>query len=241
MSITQSLNLVAASAQQADCANSASLSGTGDLTAGAWVKFNTLPVSFGDRQTIISKAASNNASTDWGIELVMLVGGIYVNMFVRNNAGTLSTQTDAGPFAFSTGVWYQITGTFNSAGTPACHIFVNGVQQTDTDVLSLVSVRANNGTPTHIGDRGVGVNLDGRISDVYQWDRVLSGTEITNLYSAPCSFAAGANLSAHWTLDGVYTDSSGNGNTLTPANSPTFVSDVPYNCSVTNSRFLMFM
>jgi hypothetical protein len=227
---SKSLTLVAASSQQANINDNASLSGTGSLSVAARVKLTSLPVNNGDRMAIASKAEATNASTDWCFELVKSGGTYYWNMHVRSQSGASSTETYGGAVTPSTGVWYDVIGTFNSA-TPVCKAYVNGTVLTDNFTTAAVTTRADNNTPTHIGDRGTGVWLDGKLSDVYLWDRVITGTEITNYTSTPCTFAPGANLAAHWSLDNVYTDDSGNGNTLTSAGSPAFGSDAPFTCA----------
>jgi hypothetical protein len=232
--MAQSLDLELSSSQQAKVADNASLSSTGDMTVGGWAKLESLPPNNGDRYTIASKAEDSNSSTDWGLEIVNVSGTLKLNMFVRNTAGSSSTETygtSAAMTAVTTGVWYHFLGTFNTTG-PACKAYLNGTVLTDNSTATAVTTRGDNNTPTHVGCRGTGTFLDGLMADVRIWSRLLTGTEITNLYSTPCTFSDGANLVAKWSLDGVYTDSSGNGNTLTAVNSPVFATDYPYSCSL---------
>jgi hypothetical protein len=53
-------------------------------------------------------------------------------------------------------------------------------------------------------------------------------TASTNLSDYQTEIAASTTLKAYWKLDNDYTDSSGNSNTFTAVNNPTFSTSVPF-------------
>lgn len=229
---SQALLYTLASNQRTDAADSASLSITANLTVAGRVKLNTLPANNGDRYAIASKAENANSTTDWSVEILKTGGLYYLDVFARNTAQTLANETLGGSMSLSTGVWYSFVGTITTSGTNRANAWKDGIQLTNTSVTDSIASIADNNTPTHIGNRGTGTPMDGEISDVRIWSRILSGAEILSYSTDPCNFTNGANLAAWWTLDGVYTDSSGNANTMTPVNSPSFTSDASYFCGV---------
>ncbi len=235
---TKSLDLELSSTQYAESADTASLSIVGDLSVACRVKFETLPGS-GVAMVFVGKAndAATSQSYRFGIDNVS--GSYYVRLAITDSDGVNGSESYGGPVALSTGVWYSFGATFVTSGTNRVSNYFNGTEQADNFVQDAADTVRDNGDETHIGAFGTVVLFDGIISDVYLWARALTGTEMGNYHTAPCSFAPGANLAAHWSLNDVYTDDSGNGNTLTAVNTPAFATDVPFTCG--NANFLMFM
>jgi hypothetical protein len=147
--------------------------------------------------------------------------GLYLD--TSPNGSTISQSSVA--WTYATGTWYHIAVTKNGTSVK---FYVNGAQQGTTQTHASSGI-FNSTAPFEVG----GFNsdnkcTDGKIDDVRVWSRELSGSEIASLYTYPDSFSNGASLQGSWKLDSGYTDSSGNGNTLTGQGSPVFSNDVPY-------------
>ena len=192
------------------------------LTLSAWVKFESIQSNDDDIFIAKRNATGNNRSysfysTGTGSENLTLTWW-----------ADGSTQYDIKSVAWTptTDTWYHLAVT--KSGTTV-KFYVNGTQQGSTQTGTYSGVY--NGT----ADFRIGADqddaaddFDGKIDDVRVWSRELSGTEISNLYSAPGTFNNGANLKGSWQFNNSYADGSGNGNTLTGQGSPVFATDVPY-------------
>ena len=94
-----------------------------NLTVAAWVKFT----SFSAIQDLVSKGFDGTSNTEW--ELTMLTSGklywrAYNSGAVRGVANSTAT--------LSTGTWYHLVGTYNSANT-TWTLYINGSQDTSTN------------------------------------------------------------------------------------------------------------
>jgi hypothetical protein len=72
--------------------------------------------------------------------------------------------------------------------------------------------------------------LNGLMKDARVWNKELSPTDVSNLFSIPCT-ASITNLVSWWKFSGNANDSVGTNN-LTTVNSPTYEADAPYSCSL---------
>jgi hypothetical protein len=124
----------------------------------------------------------------------------------------------AGAVAWQLNRFYRLSGYFDPASSG-----VKGALRLDGAELSVTSV----GTPPavlHDSTSNVTIGgltsgrLNGDLRNVQVYDRALTDDEIASL-DFPVSTDG---LQGAWSFDGVYTDSSGNGNTLTSSGSPTF-------------------
>lgn len=156
---------------------------TDKVTVAAWVKFNSLKHSY-----IVSKV--NSFMIQMYVSPVngtgSLQGGIY-----RNIAG-VPTWTDITHYGSTStlqvGKWYHIVFVYDtsvSSGQPSALLYINGQlvdsQSSIKDVMTSDSTR-----PINIGGRGeVGYdrNTNGIIDDVRIYNRVLTGTEIQQLFN----------------------------------------------------------
>lgn len=123
----------------------------------------------------------------------------------------------------STGTWYHLAA--KKSGT-AVEMFLNGVSIGSSN--SFQTAVYNSAAAVGIGGSATVGKTDGLMDDVRFWNRALTSTEISNLYSDAPTFYNGSNLQSWWKFEGNGNDTSGIGNTLTGQNSPTFSSDVPY-------------
>ena len=178
--------------------DSASLDLTGDFSISVWIKPTTIGEGNGGR--IIEKA---NA---------------YVFLIGSNNAITLTNNTTnatSNNNAFKLGIWQHVVATYSDSGN-VTSIYVDGVSVgTPTQNVN----PGNNNNDLYIGNRSAGDRtFKGKIDDlrIYK-DRVLTPTEITNLYYGIEPTTTG--LSAWWKFDegsgSTANDSSGNSNTGT--------------------------
>lgn len=144
-------------------------------------------------------------------------GGTNYVFYVNNNAlasydGT-SVLTDSGT-TLSTGQWYHGVLVIDS-GT-STKFYVNNSLSSTLGSSTITSDDA----PLLIGNDGVGSYFDGYIDDVAIYNRILSDSEVTDLYGG--TFPS-SGLVGKWTMEGdsgtTITDSSGNGNDGTASTS----------------------
>lgn len=133
--------------------------------------------------------------------------------------------------ALSTETWYHIA--VSKSGTSAT-LYIDGVSK---GAKSATNTIFNGNAALTIGGRPTGASQsDGNMSLMRIWTTARSSTDISNNM---CNvLGSTANLSAEWKFDGDTTDNSGNGNTLTQNNTPTFPSETPAVCaSASTSSF----
>ncbi len=233
--LTQSLGLAKASSQFASRADTASLSIVASFTIEGWVKPASTPGA-GSGYTIASKFDSPTNQRCWNLQLDNgnSSAGSNVLFMYGDVLGDNSIPTSAYcTWSPSTGVWYHVAGAL-TVGTPATiALFINGVSQSITyNVQSNTVAIADGNNPTAIGTLNtLGTPVlfwDGQVSLFRLWSVVRTEAEI--LANMCAVLGATTNLAAEWTFDNVYTDNSGNANTLTSSGSPTFSADVPATC-----------
>ena len=203
------------------------------VSFSTWVRFidtaTAMNVDLG-MQTDFGSQRSYNFSYD----------GTTLNMAASSNG---STNTGKGvAWTTSTGTWYNVVVTYN-AGTAI--FYVNGAQQGATQ-SGLAATLFNSNTAITFANQENGAGTSGYLmNDTRMWSRVLSGSEVTSIYNSgagSCSFSNGANLAGWWFIDNTGNDHSGNSNTLTGTNSPTFTTTLPYTCaSAAKFNFWQFM
>lgn len=199
-----SILFTAASSHFIDCGAGASMNITGDFTIAAWVKQN------GINDEMI--AAIDNSSGARKFTFGVNSGKIY---FERAGIPTITTGE------VSADVWHHLCVTFTGGNYNA---YVDAIN-TQTVGGSALPSSTNK---FFIGKReysGYQAYWDGYISAVRMYGRALSGTEITALVNSRTEPAT-TNLVGWWKFDeGTNTtanDSSGNANTGTLTNGPTW-------------------
>lgn len=196
----------------------------GDMSIEAWVKWESTPSS-GDGMVIVSKdEPSITANRQYLFKL-------------ENHSGTLDLELRLG-FSGSSGSaiqawtptlgqWYHLAVTRNQS-TGDVKFYVDGAQYGSTQTLSTASLQ-NTTAPFAIGANfsgSTGVNiLDGKVDDVRVWDDVRTATEICSNMAIGSITGGESNLVGYYTLDGVSTDGSGNGNDLSQNNFPPYTTD----------------
>ena len=167
------INLVRASSQYANITEAAApnLDITSDLTCYAWIKGATFP----GVNSVLAKFS--NANTGYIL---------YVDSAAKLNftcSGLNTNTTVIHTTVMSTGVWYQVVGTYNST-TQKLSAYVNGVE---------VQVTASGSTTNNAVFFGLGASaqgagdtaanyFDGGIDEAAVFNRALTATEIASLY-----------------------------------------------------------
>lgn len=224
MSNTHSLDLEASSSQYATAADSSSLSLTGNHTIECWVRMESLP-STGAYMVIVSKhGATNQYGYVWG---VWNEAGFYqIRGGISSNGANFDYHT-VNLGTFNTGTWYHLAIAF-TASTHTLEVYKDGVSL-GTDATGTLTSIYDNTQLLHVGalnQGSPGFFLDGLIDEVKMYSDVRTGSEIlTDMYSSPLT---GDNLVAYWSLNNVATDASGNSNTLTLQNSPSYSTTTPF-------------
>jgi len=234
--LTKSVKLVASSSQYMTRAKSGSsnLFTTSTFTWESWVKFTTLP-SAGAVMNMYSQSWANGGNLSFTIQLDN-TGGTYGVRVRISSDGSAATNNVVATYAFTTATWTHIAVVY-TAGSTKIEVFVNG---TSIGSNSTYPGSIFNGTdPVVVGAEGDFSNrLDGQLSLMRFWKTTRTASDISSNY---CSvLGSTTNLGAEWTLDNVYTDNSGNSNTLTAVNTPTFQTDTPSICAVVTNTSGMF-
>lgn len=231
--MTNSLKLVQASSQYAKAGDSVSLSITGELTVELWTKLSSFPSGgLGDTaRMLICKLGDGGVTyTPWNFEITdthRLIAGVIKDSHAAVNAVA---------YALMTGVvinkWYHFAFTFDPTTNPRIKVYMNGTEMTYQIRAGLAdSIWDSSGDQiVGGGSSTMGATVptnytDGKISLVRIWNVVRTQQEIKN--NRCNNIISETGLVASWSLDNIYTDSSGNNNTLTPMNAPVFDSDVP--------------
>lgn len=205
------------------------------LTFETWVKFEDISTA-GTQQILFCKRLSTGSQRSyfwiWDKDSATLILTTYTNgSTVGCNVSVSWTPTS--------GVWYHLAVT--KTGT-SIKFYVNGSQQGSTQIGSNGSI-FNGTAPFSLGGFPNDTQwFDGRMVLARAWNIVRTVSEIS---ATMCSIlGVSSGLVGEWTLDNVLTDNSGNSNSLTGVNSPTFSADVPSVCSVApsvNSGFLSLL
>lgn len=231
--ITQSMRLTRASSEYANVADNASLSVTGDLTIEFWIKIKSQIATNGNWELVCkSTAGASNRSYEVDyldtlgsktLRLLIFPASTLTNFYFNTISKTLTVDT-----------WEHIAVTVDVSATNKCTWYFDGVSAGNgsNNVIGSGATSIYDGNqPFAIGQSSpptAGLYPDAQFSLVRLWAEARTGANITdNICNV---LGATTNLRGEWTLDNTYADNSGNGNTLSGVNTPTFVSDVPSVC-----------
>ena len=238
--LTQSINFSSASSEYAAMttdSTSLSVSGASDITLEGWFKITAQP-STGAAYFLIYKStgAANNRGYELNYEDQSGTKVLTARFF---QGGTPSNfWTGSCTYTLTTDTWFHIAVSIDVSATVGskCVFYINGVSQTKSE--------ANNGSgataiydgtaPFSIGQSVPVLALPQYYSNmnaslVRVWSTIRSSSDIAdNMCNV---LGSTTNLQGEFTLDNTYADNSGNSNTLTGYNTPTFVSDVPSVCA----------
>lgn len=125
--------------------------------------------------------------------------------------------------------WNHFVCTFNGGDRK---IFINGTQRASDTGVAPSTTSSSAGDNVAIGRRET-YYAKGRIDEVALYSSALSQSEVTDIYNSgtPDDRSSDSNLLGYWRMEEgsgtTVADSSGNGNTATLTNGPTFSTDKP--------------
>lgn len=232
--LTQSLDLEAGSSQYASIADASQtgLDITGALTVEGWFNVESTPGA-GVYYTLIAKGGISVTISNSTLQYDLIYrndGDIAIQFFVRGagvNAFANYTVT------LNTGQWYHIAGTYEPS--TAVRLYLDGVEVGTPDTSGVPASLVNTARPFGVGGdfaQATVMNFfDGKTSLVRVWNVLRTEAQIAanmcNVFGTTTT-----NMQGEWSFNNVYTDASGNGNTLTSSGSPVFATDVPSVCAV---------
>ncbi len=211
-------------------ANQTGLDITGDFSFSFWMKRE----SFNTYQGLISKKGDEGGNYRMYIDSDNRLTGTYLS----STGGTddVILRVDAGN---TSSAWQYITMTAD-VSEKIIKIYVNNSEQTATYLRrNATSVGTNSGScfvgcMQNTGDTGQNF-LDGLMDEIGIWSRVLTSSEISDIYNSGdgleySSFSSSlkTDLEAYWKLDNNLLDETSNNNDLTNNNSAVFSSSVPF-------------
>lgn len=135
-------------------------------------------------------------------------------------------------YTLPVGIWVHVALTCDVSQPSATtfELFIDGVSQGNgtADTANNISAIFNSTAAFTLASRSDAPvdTWDGLLDNVLAFDDVRTPAEIIS--DMTTQSITDANLQGHWKLNDDYTDSSGNGNTLTPSGGPVFVTDVPF-------------
>lgn len=189
---------------------------TGDMTIGMWVKLDS------SSEKILLSKWNHVSKTSY----LLVATGSSVELYLNPSSSGYGYSSRYGLHGKSVGEWFHL-GVVYHAASSSVEYFIDGESiGLGMGGPSLPSSIADSAAKFIIGGRENGdENFDGNLDDVRIWSRVLSDSEIEDLYSDPDDFNNGSNLAGYWKFDGNGDDSSSNNNDLTAINGAGFAHD----------------
>lgn len=225
---SQSVDFEQGSSQYCSRADTTSLSITSDITIEGWVNLES--IGGGQEFAIFNKWLGTGSQRSY----FFAISDVNTLRFLVSQDGA-TNDTYSVSWTPSTSTWYHVAVSW-VASTSTAKFFVNGVQQGSDQTGTRTAIFDSSATAYVSAFEATAIG-DGKVCLLRVWSAARTGAEISaNMCSV---LGSTTNLQAEWTFDGVYTDNSGNSNTLTAVNSPTFVSDTPSVCASKINRLLM--
>ena len=148
-------------------------------TISAWARFDTA-------STVTSNVTGADGGTgarNFQFKRDGSTGAVKLITFDSAGAATVAAN---GSTTLNSGVWYHLVGTYDS--TSGSVVYVNGSQDgSDASTHSTMFTLDDAADELYIGHHGRGNSdrHDGYIQNVRLYDRALSATEVSRLYSEP--------------------------------------------------------
>ena len=149
--------------------SSSSFTNVSTFTWAGWVKWTTITANY----RIIDKGS-------WWFGVGGGGNGLNISVSAPTTAQSVSSNT------FSTGTWYFVVATYDDAGDRKARLYVDGTE-TGYNSQSAASgtFNSNAAYSFRLGNSSGGAEpLQGVLDEVGVWSRVLTGTEITDLYNS---------------------------------------------------------
>jgi hypothetical protein len=176
--------------------------GAQSLTVSCWIKIDSYGETAGrilDNGNLIFSVRNDGT----------LANGV---QFISNGATSALSAANA----ITTGTWYHVAVSRVSSGGSTTNIYINGVLSGTANQSS--GTPAAGSTNVFIGSNGVGTrDFDGQISDLMVFNRVLTATEISQIYNNTV-FNYMDSLISMWDMSEINPQDlgyKGNGNHLT--------------------------
>jgi len=238
--LTKSLDLEESSSQYADIASGSQtgLNFTSNFSLEGWINLESLPSVTGHDYFVCGRKGATEGYSMWvgtDDKLHCRYGASGTNVSEKSMNETFDSD--------DLGTWIHVAVTVN-VGSISFSFYKGGTSKASTYVASGASSLAAPTASFAIGkrpDTAAGY-FDGGISLVRVWSDIRTSGEISGNLCTVFGTTEG-NMVGEWSLDDVYTDASGNSNTLTASGSPVFVSSLPSTCAPapsSNSNFLAF-
>lgn len=231
-----SLDLERSSSQYATIsdASQTGLDISGDFTIEAWIELESLPSGAGPGYyTICGKYDTGSDKRSYLFAFENSIGD-YLNIFYSQDGTQAGMTHIRGSVQFTSADinrWVHVAVTVDVSAKTAT-FYKDGVANTsNTLVLSGATSVYNSNVNFDVGAFRVGGSIystsyfDGNIKNLRVFSDIRTGTEIVEGRNSQS--VTDANLQAEWNFENVYTDSSGNSNTLTSSGSPVFALTVP--------------
>ena len=222
MAQTHSLDLERSSSQFASItdASQTNLDITTDFSVEAWIKLEALPSTPNIPMGIVAKFASAVGFR------VSIINTDFIRIYYGNGSETQIDSSAAYVTAADVGRWIHFAVSVDiSARTMS--LYKNGQSVATTLATAGDTTIGNNSADFWVGRiDGNQWYFDGLIKDIRVFNDIRTQTEI--VADAHTQDVSDANLVGEWNLNNAYTDSSGNGNTLTASGSPVFSTDIPW-------------
>jgi hypothetical protein len=199
--------------------------GTGSFTVSAWMKANSLPATqHAAAAQLVGKQAPNE-SKGWGLQFQDSSGTGKAGLYINDAAGHYATYINSTPL--SLGVWYHLVFIVDRS-TNTLRSYVNGIKYgSEPSIAGYGNVDYTN--TLFIGSERTDLSFfDGTIDDARVYNRALSATDVKALYTSTGGGSGDikTGLKGYWKFDEgsgtVANDSTGNGNTGTLTNGPTW-------------------
>lgn len=169
-----------------------------DWSFSAWVYFEALPTS-GNLMTIASKGVNGGGNGQYAMQIYNDTGTYRLRVTVYDSTNPGDNLTiNIGVVTPSTATWYHYVWTFTES-TFTSQGFVNGSSLGAGVVHTGYDGTMNNSTgPFAIGRLATSNTSywDGRIDQLGVWSKVLSGSEITDLYNSGSGMGYGVAVDA---------------------------------------------
>jgi len=206
---------------------------TDPFTLSAWVK----PTDLIGSQTIVNKESNDTALKGYGF----LLNTSRLRFIARNDNVTSNRLiVETGTGIVTAGEYAHVLVTYDGSSTPAgVKLYVDAVVKTNVIVTDALTASIQNTEKLRIGRRSLGDSAyDGNIDEVTIWDKVLTPTEIGELYNVgipndAALHSATANLISYWKMgDGaafpiIPDDKGSNDGTMINGESGDIVQDIP--------------
>lgn len=232
---TRSLSLTSASSQYAHRVSSGSANlniGASSFAVEAWFNVSSLAT----QQCILTNIVDDTSVRGPSYKIYVNTNGSITGQCWDNISGFLDITSSSG--IVSTGTWYHVMYTWDQGGGNTRYLFFGGIGGNDTQVASTTTSRS----VSAIDKRGLrlganegsngstdpdGQYFGGLVDEVRLWSDYINLTtnnsrKLTQLVGNETS------LVAYYQLNNDYIDTTGNGETLSGVNSPSFSPDVPF-------------